>query len=76
MDQEPAPTPEAISAWARLVRVQQALLASVEAELKHAGLPPLAWYDALLELSRAPEGRLRPTDLEKSMLLPQYTCPV
>jgi len=67
------PSPEAVAAWARLLRVQQALLASVEAELKRAGLPPLAWYDALLELSQAPAGRLRPTELEKSMLLPQYS---
>jgi len=67
------PSPEAAAAWARLLRVQQALLASVEAELKGAGLPPLAWYDALLELSRSPAGRLRPTELEKSMLLPQYS---
>ena len=47
-------------------------MAEVERDLKQAGLPPLAWYDALLELHRArPEG-LRPGDLEKEMLLPQY----
>lgn len=62
----------AAKTWAQLVRVEQALLASVEAELKAAGFPPLAWYDALLELSRAPEGRMRPLDLERAMLLPQY----
>lgn len=67
------PSPQAVAAWARLLRVQQALLASVEAELKRGGLPPLAWYDALLELSRAPAGGLRPTEVEKSMLLPQYS---
>ncbi|MCC7348877.1 MAG: MarR family transcriptional regulator, partial [Variibacter sp.] len=68
----PPPSAQAITAWARLVRVQQGLLAAVEADLKAAGFPPLAWYDALLELSRAPEGRLRPLELEKAMLLPQY----
>lgn len=66
------PSPQTVSAWARLVRVQQALLAAVEGDLKEAGFPPLAWYDALLELSRAPEGKLRPLELEKAMLLPQY----
>lgn len=66
------PSAEATAAWARLVRVQQALLAGVEADLKAAGFPPLAWYDALLELARAPEGKLRPLDLGKAMLLPQY----
>lgn len=66
------PSAEAAAAWARLVRVQQALLAGVEADLKAAGFPPLAWYDALLELSRAAGGKLRPIDLGKAMLLPQY----
>jgi DNA-binding MarR family transcriptional regulator len=68
-----APAPETVDAWARLVRVRQGLLAAIEAELKAAGFPPLAWYDALLELARAPAGRMRPVDLEKAMLLPQYS---
>src|SRR6202012_938995 len=42
-------------------------------ELKKAGFPPLAWYDALLELSRAPSGELRPVELERQMLIPQYS---
>jgi len=67
------PSAETTSAWARLVRVQQGLLAAVEQDLKKAGFPPLAWYDALLELSRSPHGALRPVELEKQMLLPQYS---
>jgi DNA-binding MarR family transcriptional regulator len=67
------PSPDAVTAWARLNRVQTALLAAVERDLKAAGFPPLAWYDALLELSRAPDGALRPLDLEAAMLLPQYS---
>ena len=67
------PSQEATSAWARLLRVQQGVLAAVEKDLKGAGFPPLAWYDALLELSRAPRGELRPVELEKHMLLPQYS---
>ena len=43
------PSQETTSAWARLVRVQQGLLAAVEQDLKNAGFPPLAWYDALLD---------------------------
>jgi DNA-binding MarR family transcriptional regulator len=66
------PSQEATSAWVRLMRVQQGVLASVEQDLKKAGFPPLAWYDALLELSREPNGMLRPVELEKQMLLPQY----
>ena len=67
------PSQETTSAWARLVRVQQGLLAAVEQDLKKAGFPPLAWYDALLELSRAPSGEMRPVELEKQMLIPQYS---
>src|SRR6201997_4617863 len=67
------PSPETTSCWTRLVRVQQGLLVAVEQDLKKAGFPPLAWYDALLELSRSPHGALRPVELEKQMLLPQYS---
>src|SRR3954468_11370682 len=67
------PSPETTSAWARLLRVQQGLLAAVERDLKKGGFPPLAWYDALLELSRTEQGMLRPVELEKHMLLPQYS---
>src|SRR5271154_2558811 len=67
------PPPEAPAAWIRLMRVQSRVLNAVEQDLKKAGFPPLAWYDALLELSRAPAGELRPVELEKQMLLPQYS---
>jgi DNA-binding MarR family transcriptional regulator len=67
------PSPETLAAWTRLMRVQHKLLAGIEAELKSAGLPPLSWYDALLELSRAPGGRMRPVELERAMLLAQYS---
>jgi DNA-binding MarR family transcriptional regulator len=61
-----------IAAWARLLKASAKLIEAVERDLKSADLPPLAWYDALLELHRSePEG-LRPGDLEKKMLLPQY----
>lgn len=68
-----SPSPETVAAWARLLRVRQQVLAAVEADLKAEGFPPLAWYDALLELSRAANGRMRPVELEKTMLLPQYS---
>ncbi len=67
------PSTEATAAWIRLMRVQSRVLDGVEQELKKAGFPPLAWYDALLELSRAPTGELRPVELERQMLLPQYS---
>ena len=41
--------------------------------MKAAGLPPLSWYDALLELEHAGEDGLRPQQLEKELMLPQYS---
>src|SRR6202165_5476545 len=67
------PSTEATGAWIRLMRIQSRVLDAVEQELKKAGFPPLAWYDALLELSRAPSGEMRPVELEKQMLIPQYS---
>jgi DNA-binding MarR family transcriptional regulator len=61
-----------IDAWARLMRISQHLLGLVERDLKQAGFPALAWYDALLELKRAKGGQLRPFELQGAMLLPQY----
>jgi DNA-binding MarR family transcriptional regulator len=67
------PSMEATAAWIRLMRIQSRVLGAVEQDLKKAGFPPLAWYDALLELSRAPGGEMRPVELEKQMLIPQYS---
>jgi DNA-binding MarR family transcriptional regulator len=63
-----------VTAWARLVRAGQTVLQKIEAELKAAELPPLSWYDVLLELSRAEDGRLRPLELERRTLLAQYNA--
>jgi len=67
------PSTEATAAWIRLMRIQSRVLDAVEQDLKRAGFPPLAWYDALLELARAPSGEMRPVELEKQMLIPQYS---
>ncbi len=67
------PSSEATAAWIRLMRLPACVLDAVEQDLKRGGFPPLAWYDALLELSRAPDGVLRPVELEKQMLIPQYS---
>src|ERR1700751_3913615 len=69
------PSTEVTAAWIRLMRLQSRVLDAVEQDLKRAGFPPLAWYDALLELSRAPSGEMRPVELERQMLIPPYsTC--
>ena len=66
------PRDSTVLAWTRLVRAEQAVLGAVERDLKEAGFPPLAWYDVLLELVRAPDGRLRPYEIEQKTLLAQY----
>src|ERR1700720_4292955 len=67
------PSSEVTAAWIRLMRIRSRGLDAGELDLKKAGFPPLAWYDALLELSRAPSGEMRPVELEKQMLIPQYS---
>lgn len=64
--------PREFAVWTRLVRAADAARATVETALKKSGFPPLSWYDVLLELSRAPDEGLRPSELEQKLLLPQY----
>ena len=66
------PSQAVIRVWARLMKAQRLALASVERKLKAAGLPPLVWYDVLLEVERAGRAGLRPFELERAMLLAQY----
>ena len=65
------PSSTVVRAWARLARAQRLALDAIEQRLKDAGLPPLAWYDALLELERAGPAGLRPFELERELLLSQ-----
>jgi DNA-binding MarR family transcriptional regulator len=66
------PSNTVIGAWTRLLRAQHLALSDVERALRQAGFPPLVWYDVLLELSREPHRGLRPFEIEREMLLPQY----
>ena len=66
------PSDSVTRAWIKLMRAREKVLGAIEHDLKAAGCPPLAWYDVLLELSRAPGGRLRPFEIEKETLLAQY----
>ena len=54
------------------MRARERLLAAIEADLKAAGMPPLAWYDVLWELTRSEDGKLRPYEIEERSLLAQY----
>jgi DNA-binding MarR family transcriptional regulator len=67
-----SPSDAVLQAWIRLNRARDHVLDAIERDLKAGGCPPLAWYDVLLELTRVPEGRLRPFEIENKTLLAQY----
>ncbi|MBY5355521.1 MarR family transcriptional regulator [Rhizobium leguminosarum] len=73
MSEKPSNPSEAVtSAWTSIMRARERLLAAIEADLKTAGMPPLAWYDVLWELARSQDGKLRPYEIEERKLLAQY----
>lgn len=66
------PSQQTETAWVLLIRTQQILLEQVEVALKSSGLPPLSWYDVLLELSRDPEEGLRQYEIGERVLLNKH----
>src|SRR6266496_4330651 len=58
-----------MGAWASLLQVHSVLVGTLERELLAARGLPLAWYEVLLHLSRAPEGAARMQDLSEAVLL-------
>lgn len=66
------PQPDTIALWTALVSANRRLLETIEDTLKAQGLPPLAWYDALLEIEKAGVDGIRPFALTDRLLLPQY----
>ena len=69
---EPTPSKQTETAWVLLIRAQQVLLEQVETALKAANLPPLSWYDVLLELSRDPKSDLRQYEIGERVLLNKH----
>jgi DNA-binding MarR family transcriptional regulator len=57
------PVREHLALWERLVRAHAAIVSSLEAEMEAKQGLSLRWYEVLLHLARAPEGRLRMQDL-------------
>jgi DNA-binding MarR family transcriptional regulator len=71
--QEPGEPSEVVTdAWVRLIRAGREVAGRIEADLKAAGYPPLSWYDVLLSLKKAPEGRRTPREIEHEVLFEQY----
>lgn len=54
---------EGIAAWSAFLRAHAALVPAIDVELRRATGLPLSWYDVLLELSSAPQRRLRMHEL-------------
>jgi len=57
------------AAWRALITSNALVLEKIERALAEAKLPPLGWYDVLLELSGAPDGRLRMHELARAVVL-------
>ena len=58
-----------VAAWRALLRAHSASLRAIETALAGAGQIPLTWYDVLLELSAAPEEKLRMQQVSDRVLL-------
>ncbi len=55
--------------WRALITAHATVVEKIERALLEAGLPPLGWYDVLLELSAAPGCRLRMHELARAVVL-------
>jgi DNA-binding MarR family transcriptional regulator len=66
------PNQNTIHSWALLHKVQRLLIDRVGTSLKNNDLPPLDWYDVLLELHRNKESGLRQFELCELVLLNKH----
>ena len=57
------------AAWRALITAHATVVEKIERALLEAELPPLGWYDVLLELSVAPDCRLRMHELARAVVL-------
>jgi DNA-binding MarR family transcriptional regulator len=58
-----------MAAWVGFLRVHAALVDVLGRELEQEAGLPLSWYDVLVQLTVAPEGRLRMQDLADAVIL-------
>jgi len=66
------PTKETIQAWIQLHRTHRLLLETVEYSFKKKGIPPLDWYDVLIELDREKSTGLRQYEIGEKILLNKH----
>ena len=58
-----------LAAWRSLLNSHATVVARVEQALASADLPPLAWYDVLWAVRRAPAGRVRMAELAEGLTI-------
>jgi len=58
-----------LDAWRAVLNAHTSVVAHVQEELAAAGLPPLAWYDVLWAIRRAPKRRIRMAALAASLTI-------
>ena len=56
-----------LDAWRGVLNAHAAVVERAERELAEAGLPPLAWYDVLWAVRRAPGRRARMAELAEGL---------
>jgi DNA-binding MarR family transcriptional regulator len=58
-----------LDAWRAVLNAHTSVVAHAEEALASAGLPPLAWYDVLWAIRRAPKRRIRMAELASSLTI-------
>lgn len=58
-----------VRAWRAMLLAYNAAMRAIDTEFDRAGTIPLTWYDVLLELTAAPEQRLRMQELADRVVL-------
>jgi DNA-binding MarR family transcriptional regulator len=58
-----------LDAWRAVLNANASVVAHAEEALAAAGLPPLAWYDVLWAIRRAPKRRIRMAVLASSLTI-------
>jgi DNA-binding MarR family transcriptional regulator len=58
-----------LEAWRRFLKAHAAVVGAIERDLERAGQIPLEWYDVLIAISDAREGRIRLKDLGRNLVL-------
>jgi DNA-binding MarR family transcriptional regulator len=58
-----------LSAWRAVLNAHASVVGRIEEALANAGLPPLAWYDVLWAVRRAPGKQVRMSELADGLTL-------